>query len=141
MRFWGFKWVSLGYLGDPYGCPRQPSTGENFRPKAPCLPPAHGHGSRPLPVSSTITPSEEAWRIPKHHLGTVTSTSRPLWPHHQGDTRLAVLTKKEKLLPNHSQAMPRPRLPQQATAGWRQPWPRPGVFSDRRCRIVGVPFR
>jgi hypothetical protein len=66
----------------PPSCP--PSTGEDFHPKAQRLPPARGHGSSPLLVSSTTPPPEETWRIPKHHLSAATSTSQPLWPHHQG---------------------------------------------------------
>jgi hypothetical protein len=45
----------------PPSCP--PLTSEGFRPKAPRLPPARGHGSSPLHASSTTPPPEEARHI------------------------------------------------------------------------------
>jgi hypothetical protein len=59
----------------PPSCPS--STGEDFRPNAPRLSPAHGHGSIPPPVSSTNNTTR---RGPKHNLGAATSTGQSLWP-------------------------------------------------------------
>jgi hypothetical protein len=62
----------------PPSCP--PSASEDFRPKAPRLPPSHGHGSSPLPVSSITLPLEEVGCILKHHLSAATSTHQLLCP-------------------------------------------------------------
>jgi hypothetical protein len=103
---------------------------------------------------STPPPQCHLRHNPKHHLSVATS-SQPLWPHHQGDTRLATLRKKlsadhcrhsqataghDQRRPDHGQ--PRPSH-SQATAGHSRPrldhgqprpshrWPRPAAGQPR----------
>jgi hypothetical protein len=58
-------------------------------------PPQHNHQKRPNASRSTTS--------------ALTTINQPLWPYHHGNTRLTMLTRKEKPPANHSQAMARTR--------------------------------